>query len=235
MKEYKFTQDVKIITWKKNHFSVKAESYEEALKKVELYKTANIACSEDSELVYDTEYCCESEKMVEVAQNKYCPTCELYDNMGNELGNNMDNQVPDDDFLFDLFCSMLEREYFKDKNDEEISNYAIKQFNSNRTQIENKYPGLKQKNKENVDWCENLKDAVIDNYKLALLNTSLFQVIIKKLCRIYILDKAKENKEKPFGFAIDYIKDMYGIPKIKGWNTAEQVLRYFNIDNDMPL
>ena len=63
----------------------------------------------------------------------------------------------------------------------------------------------------------------------------VFQVIIKKLCRIYILDKAKENKEKPFGFVIDYIKDMYGIPKIKGWNTAEQVLRYFNIDNDMPL
>ena len=42
-----------------------------------------------------------------------------------------------------------------------------------------------------------------------------------------ILDCANRNGEYPFGFIIDYIKDMYLLPKSEGWDTAMAVCRYF--------
>lgn len=40
---------------------------------------------------------------------------------------------------------------------------------------------------------------------------------------------ARNNDEKPFGYVIDYIKDMYGLSKIEAWDTAQAVCRFFKV------
>ena len=80
-------------------------------------------------------------------------------------------------------------------------------------------------------WTAHLEEAVINTYKLQLRNTTLFQALINKLNRYTILESARKNEERPFGFVIDYIKDVYGISKTEGWDTAMQVLAYFGIKN----
>lgn len=40
---------------------------------------------------------------------------------------------------------------------------------------------------------------------------------------------ARNNNEKPFGYVIDYIKDMYGLSKIEAWDTAQAVCRFFKV------
>ena len=40
---------------------------------------------------------------------------------------------------------------------------------------------------------------------------------------------AARNGEKPFGYVLDYIKDMYGLTKSEGWDTAQAVCRFFKV------
>ena len=61
------------------------------------------------------------------------------------------------------------------------------------------------------------------------------RAVIKRLNRTYILQQAKHNEEKPFGFVIDFLKDEYSLPKSQGWNIAMRVLEHFNIDNNAQL
>ena len=35
----------------------------------------------------------------------------------------------------------------------------------------------------------------------------------------------------PMGVLLSYIRDMYGLPKTKGWAIAERVLDYYKIKN----
>ena len=46
--------------------------------------------------------------------------------------------------------------------------------------------------------------------------------------RMRIIEKAKNNGEKPFGYIIDYLKN-YGLCKTESWETAEAICRYYNI------
>lgn len=59
------------------------------------------------------------------------------------------------------------------------------------------------------------------------------EIIYDELCCILtrerIIDKSQKNEEKPFGFVIDYIKDMYGVSKSEGWDTAKKVCEYFGL------
>lgn len=59
------------------------------------------------------------------------------------------------------------------------------------------------------------------------------EIIYDKVCcvltRENILFNAKRNNENPFGYVIDYIKDMYGICKSEAWDTAKAICKHFNL------
>lgn len=231
MNKFHFYQDTKCIVWQRSHFSIEAESYEQALEIVSKYKEVDISTSEETELITNTEYNSESYEMLVPAENEYKATCELYNSSGDMLGNNIQNCIPDDDFLFKELVSMLKPEYFHVKDDNVISEYALKSFNEHCRTLENHYPALKSADAEGNQWSLRLKDAVVDTYKLQLSKTTLFQVLIGRLNRYDILEGARQNQERPFGFVIDYIKDMYGVSKVDGWDTAMQLLAYYGIQN----
>ena len=86
--EFEFYQDVKVTTWVRQSFSVEAESKEEALKMVEKFKTEDIATSDESHLVYDSEWMTETWEEIPVEENGGCATIELYDENGEKIGDN---------------------------------------------------------------------------------------------------------------------------------------------------
>lgn len=59
----------------------------------------------------------------------------------------------------------------------------------------------------------------------------IFDEIIKRVTRGRILEISAKDNERPMGFLLTYIKDVYGLPKSKGWNIAERVLTHYNIEN----
>ena len=59
---------------------------------------------------------------------------------------------------------------------------------------------------------------------LKLLSESLFNNVKDKLA------EAKAFLD----FLRYYLKDVYSLPKSKGWDIAKQILDYFGIDNENP-
>ena len=57
----------------------------------------------------------------------------------------------------------------------------------------------------------------------------IYSECIKELSPINILYCARKNEERPFGYVIDYIKDMYNISKTEAWDTAKAICEYFNL------
>lgn len=59
------------------------------------------------------------------------------------------------------------------------------------------------------------------------------EIIYDELCctlrRERIIDNSQKNGETPFGYVIDYIKDMYNVSKMEGWDTAKKVCEYFGL------
>ena len=59
------------------------------------------------------------------------------------------------------------------------------------------------------------------------------EIIYDELCctlrRERIIEKSQKNGETPFGYVIDYIKDMYNVSKTEGWDTAKKVCEYFGL------
>lgn len=238
MGKYNFYQDTKCVIWQRQHFTVEAESYEKAVMVAEKFKTQNIGASDESYLITDTEYNSESCEMLEVHENDYKATCELYNEIGEMMGSNLDGCVPDDDFLFDRLIRMLQVEYFKPGDDfnRQIDEYAVKQFEHQCSIMEEAWPALKEmRTPEGKPWTETLREEVCDTYKLKLALTTPYDMAIKKLTRQGILSEAARNQEKPFGFVIDWLKDNFGMPKTEGWDIAGKVLEYFNIDNEAPI
>lgn len=77
---------------------------------------------------------------------------------------------------------------------------------------------------------------LVENEILELLakkksNAILFNAITC-LSKEDILRRAKRNGEKPFGYVIDYLKDVYFLPKLIGYDIADKILEYFEIDNE---
>ena len=71
-------------------------------------------------------------------------------------------------------------------------------------------------------------------WRMKLRVVTPFFDAISRLNKRYIIDKARQNNEKPFGFVLDYLKDVYSLPKSKGWDVAKQILDYYGIDNENP-
>ena len=57
----------------------------------------------------------------------------------------------------------------------------------------------------------------------------IFEELTQKLSAESILKNARRNQENPFGYVIDYIKDMYNLSKTEGWDTAKEICRYFKV------
>jgi len=53
-----------------------------------------------------------------------------------------------------------------------------------------------------------------------------------KFTRERILNCAQNDNKKPLGFLVCYIKDCFGVPKTEGHQIAEDVLKFFNINNE---
>ena len=62
----------------------------------------------------------------------------------------------------------------------------------------------------------------------------VFCELTNDLTRGKIIGKAAHDGEKPMGFLLTYIRDLYDMPKSEGWNVAESLLHFFNIDNENP-
>lgn len=84
-KSFEFYQDIKVTCWVRQKFSVESESKEEALKAVEKYKTNDISTSDESHLIWDTEWLTETWEEILVEDNDYCATIELYDAESKEM------------------------------------------------------------------------------------------------------------------------------------------------------
>lgn len=59
----------------------------------------------------------------------------------------------------------------------------------------------------------------------------IFNDILKYWSRSDILERAKRDNERPMGTLLTYIKDVYNLPKIQGWDIAERVIKHYNIVN----
>lgn len=87
MNEYSFYQDIKVEIWKRQYFTIKADTKEEALEEVEKYKRRDV--SEDF-IVENSEYLFETECMLSPEENGGDATIELYDEAtGRCLGTNI--------------------------------------------------------------------------------------------------------------------------------------------------
>lgn len=77
---------------------------------------------------------------------------------------------------------------------------------------------------------------ITENEFLSLLrekNTeAIFYNCLLHLDRECIIRNAKSNNETPFGYVIDYLKDVYSLPKMIGCDIAEKILKQFKIDNE---
>lgn len=58
---------------------------------------------------------------------------------------------------------------------------------------------------------------------------NIYKEMTRALSRDEIVACAKRNGEQPFGYVIDYIKDMYLVPKTEGWDTAKAVCKFFSL------
>ena len=47
--------------------------------------------------------------------------------------------------------------------------------------------------------------------------------------RELIIECAERDKETPFGFLLSYLKDMYFLPKVCGYEVSKRILKHFNI------
>lgn len=88
MKQFKFFQDEKVTIWQRTHIIVEAESEEEALKKIEPFKT-EIADSYDYgiDIICD-EYLFDTATILSVDENGGRATIELFKNNGDYIGGN---------------------------------------------------------------------------------------------------------------------------------------------------
>lgn len=90
MKTYKFFQDCKIKVWDRTHFTIEANSYEEAVAELERHKYTPISQVDSdhnitvtcNELLYD------NSTQMTVAENEGFSTIDLYNDKCEEIMNN---------------------------------------------------------------------------------------------------------------------------------------------------
>jgi hypothetical protein len=58
---------------------------------------------------------------------------------------------------------------------------------------------------------------------------SVYNEVTNALTKEIIVANARRNNEMPFGYVIDYLKDMYMIPKTQGWGIAKKICEHFGL------
>lgn len=57
--------------------------------------------------------------------------------------------------------------------------------------------------------------------------------VLKNFTKTSLIEKCRRDDEMPMGVLLTYIKDMYGLPKTKGWDIAASVLDELKVENKM--
>ena len=60
-----------------------------------------------------------------------------------------------------------------------------------------------------------------------MVHQNIFNEVTGALTKEKIAECALRNQEYPFGFVIDYLKDVYLLPKSEGWDTAMAICKFF--------
>jgi hypothetical protein len=60
-----------------------------------------------------------------------------------------------------------------------------------------------------------------------MVRWNIYNEVIKALDRETITKCAERNGELPFGYVIDYLKDMYRLSKPDAWWTAVEICNHF--------
>ena len=60
-----------------------------------------------------------------------------------------------------------------------------------------------------------------------MVHENIVKEVTSRFTKAQIQEKARRNDEYPFGFVIDYIKDMYSLPKTEGWDTAMAICKHY--------
>jgi hypothetical protein len=101
MKNFEFYQDIKVERWKRQFFSIAADTEEEAVKQAECYKANDVTAYDievTTEDLYETEIC------LSPSENDGQNTIELYLKEGNRLiGGNEETEIKCND-TFAIVC-----------------------------------------------------------------------------------------------------------------------------------
>ena len=87
MEKFRFKQDVKVTVWIRQSFVIEAESKEDALRKVERFKTEDVT-DEINDVECETLW--ETQELMSPKDNDGMCTIELYDEHNNLIGQNAD-------------------------------------------------------------------------------------------------------------------------------------------------
>lgn len=79
MKKFNFYQDVKMVVWKRHHFTIEAENLEEAKKKAAEFADKDVS---DSGLECSSEYIYKTEEMMLPEDNYGQRTIEVFQGIG---------------------------------------------------------------------------------------------------------------------------------------------------------
>lgn len=100
MEKFDFYQDKKVSIWERSFFSVEAESYDQALAKVESHKSE---CVDEFE-IKSSEILFETMEELEPSDNGFAPTIELFNSENKKIG---DNTMTDDTVKFDILVQKM--------------------------------------------------------------------------------------------------------------------------------
>lgn len=88
MNKYKFYQDEKVTMWQRHHFTIEAESEDQAKEIAMKFANESIFDTDAANWHNESEFLFDTQETMSVEENGGCATLELYDWNKNELGNN---------------------------------------------------------------------------------------------------------------------------------------------------
>lgn len=85
MNKFDFYQDVKVTVWQRQHFTIEAETAEEAREIAKRYTQFDVSCEDDVD-VSEVEWLCDTEELITPEENGGCATIEVYEREGKYKG-----------------------------------------------------------------------------------------------------------------------------------------------------
>ena len=93
MRKFDFYQDVKVTVWQRQHFTIEAESAEEARELAKQYADKDISTCDEVESD-EIEWLCDTEEHISPEENGGCATIEVYEREGKYKGTLIADNVP---------------------------------------------------------------------------------------------------------------------------------------------